>query len=94
MKIFMGENFSCGVNYQYFEIMNELKRIKECELVLQPEDADVIIFASTCSCHEDRIYQMIGYIDFILEKVEVLEFKKLLYERPLIICQRIREYLR
>ncbi|MCI8617381.1 MAG: hypothetical protein HFJ60_03965 [Clostridia bacterium] len=23
-----------------------------------------------------------------------LEFKKLLYERPLIICQRIREYLR
>lgn len=68
MKIFMGKNFSCGVNYQYSEIMCELERIEGYEFVTQPEEADVIIFASTCSCYKDRIYMMIGYIDFILEK--------------------------
>lgn len=68
MKIFMGKNYSCGVNYQYYEIIHKLQGIEECEFVEQPEDADVIIFASTCSCHAERIWEIVNYIDLILKR--------------------------
>jgi len=68
MKIFMGKNFSCGVNYQYYEIIYKLQDIEECEFVKQPEEADVLIFASTCSCHEERILEILAYIDLILQQ--------------------------
>ena len=68
MKIFMGKNYSCDVNYQYYEIIFKLKEIKGCELVKHPKDADVIIFASTCSCYEQRIYEILSYIDSVLKQ--------------------------
>ncbi len=63
----MGANYSCGVNYQYYELVNNLKNIGNCEFVSRPEDADVIIFSGTCSCHADRIKEMIAYIDSVLD---------------------------
>lgn len=68
MKIFMGENYSCDVNYQYYQIIYKLQEIEDCEFVEQPEDADVIIFASTCSCYEARIYEILSYIDSVLKQ--------------------------
>ena len=67
MKIFIGKYNSCGVNYQYYEITDRLAHMEECQFVSQPEEADVIIFSSTCACHADRILRMIYYINSILE---------------------------
>lgn len=68
MKIYMGEkNLSCGVNYQYAEIVCRLEEMGGFQFVSKPADADAIIFASTCSCHEERIYQIMDYIEAVLE---------------------------
>ena len=68
MKIFMGKKYSCDVNYQYDETIRKLYEVEGCEFVSQPEDADVIIFASTCSSTEGRIHLIIDYIESILNR--------------------------
>ena len=68
MKVFIGKNYSCDVIYQYYEIIAKLQGIEGCEFVQQPQDADVIIFASTCSSHEQRIYEILSYIDSVLKQ--------------------------
>lgn len=55
MKVFMVGNYSCGVNYQYYEIVSKLEKVGGFEFVSRPEPADILIFAGTCSCHSDRI---------------------------------------
>lgn len=62
MKVFMGKNYSCGVNYQYHEIISKLEEVGGFEFVLRPEYADILIFAGTCSCHAERIMDIIRYI--------------------------------
>jgi len=48
MKVFMGENHSCGVNYQFYEIISKLRELDGFEFTRRPENADIIIFAGTC----------------------------------------------
>lgn len=68
MKIFMGEKYSCDINYQYDGILSTLWEVEGYQFVSQPEDADVIIFASTCSGSEERIHFIVDYIKSILER--------------------------
>ncbi len=63
MKVFMGENHSCGVNYQFYEIISKLRELDGFEFTRRPENADILIFAGTCSCHRDRIIEIIRYIE-------------------------------
>lgn len=65
MKVFMGKNFTCGVNYQYWELVHNLKR--RCEPTNDPGEADVIIFANTCVSHKDRMIMMLNYIEEVLK---------------------------
>ncbi len=66
MKIFIGKYNSCGVNYQYFEIIHRLMEREDCQLIKEPEEADVIIFSTSCACHVDRIFYTLSYIESIL----------------------------
>lgn len=67
MKVFMGENYSCGVNYQYYEIVSKLKEVGGFEFVSRPGSADILIFAGTCSCHADRIMEMVRYVQSVID---------------------------
>lgn len=67
MKVFIGENFSCGVNYQYLELIYKLKRT-DSVIIDDSSDADVIIFSDTCACHSDRILLVLQYIESVLKR--------------------------
>jgi len=68
MKIFIGENRSCVLNYQHDLIFNELSF--KYEITDDPKDADIIIFAGTCCCTEYNIINTISYMS------DVLQYKK------------------
>lgn len=68
MKVFMAQCYSCGVNSELYEIELNLGDMDDCEFVSEPEEADVIIFPGTCSCHEERILYLVNYIDSILAR--------------------------
>ena len=68
MKIFIGYNHSCNLNYQYLYILNELN--SKFEITNNAEEADIIIFAGTCCCTQYTINYMLSYMS------EVLNHKK------------------
>ncbi|MDE6141198.1 MAG: radical SAM protein, partial [Bacilli bacterium] len=68
MKVFLALCYSCGVNSAQHEIEFGLNAMDNCEIVEKPEEADVIIFPGTCSCHEERILHVANYIASILDR--------------------------
>lgn len=68
MKVFIALSYSCGVNSALYEIEFGLNDIVDCEIVKEPDEADVIIFPGTCSCHEEKIINVIRYISAILDR--------------------------
>lgn len=64
MKIFMGENISCALNYQFDVILSELA--KKYEIVEEINEADVIIFAGTCCCQGAHLKVTMEYIHEIV----------------------------
>lgn len=64
MKVFIGENLSCSVNYQYDYIFNELAN--NHEITQNVSEADKIVFIGTCCCTEPKIKYMLEYILSIL----------------------------
>lgn len=66
MKIFMGKNLSCDLNYQDQEIFLDLCEFHE--MVDDPSIADVIIFAGTCSGSLRNLKATMKYIHDVVEK--------------------------
>lgn len=64
MKIFLGKNHSCGLNYQFHQIHDYLHNY----LVNDVKDADIIIFPSTCSCTGEMILRITSYIDYLYKQ--------------------------
>ncbi len=67
-KIFLGEAFGCGINYQNNLIYEVIKN--NDILTDNPSEADIIIFAGTCACTKHQIFTTVGYMAAILEKVK------------------------
>ena len=66
MKIFIGEENSCNLNYQHNYIYGSLLKI--FELTNKVDEADIIIIAETCCCTQYHIQETIDYISSIIEK--------------------------
>ena len=64
MKIFLGEDHNCGLNYQLYQIYNYLYDY----LVDDVKKADIIIIPSTCVCTEKMILRTISYIDYLYQQ--------------------------
>ena len=67
MKIFIGEENSCNLNYQHNAIYQSLS--EHFELTDNVEDADIIIIAETCCCTEYNIIKTLDYISSIIKKI-------------------------
>lgn len=65
MKVFIGEENSCNLNYQHNAIYQALS--EHFEITGNVEDADIIIIAETCCCTEYNILETVGYIKSIIE---------------------------
>lgn len=69
MKIFIGDNYSCALDYDYYATVIYLMDIGE--IVSDPKEADVIIFAATCCGSYDNINYIVEYIlDVLSQKRE------------------------
>lgn len=66
MKIFIGFNHSCSLNYQYNYIKSQLA--KKYEITNDINQADKIIFVGTCSCTEATVCNTINYINQVLKQ--------------------------
>lgn len=66
MKIFIGKNISCTLNYQYEYIYIQLA--SNFEITENVEDADKIVFVGTCTTTEFHILDTLKYINKILER--------------------------
>lgn len=66
MKIFIAEKYSCELNYQHNLIYEELK--EKFEITSRVEEADIIVFASSCACTEDTIIREINYFYNCIQK--------------------------
>ena len=66
MKIFIGTENSCGLNYQHNIIYNEL--YKFFDITTNVSDADVIVIAETCCCTQYNLQCTLNYIDSILKE--------------------------
>ena len=66
LKIFIGEKFDCNLNYQYDLIKDSLSTTYS--ITQNVEEADALVFASTCSCTEDVILSILNYIIDCIEK--------------------------
>lgn len=66
MKIFIGAKYSCALNYQHDLIYEELK--EKFEITPKVEDADAIVFASSCACTEDTIIGELNYFYGCIKK--------------------------
>ena len=66
MKIFIGYDISCNLNYQHDYIGHQL--YKKFEIVSDPSVADAILFLGTCSTSERHIDMTISYMKAVLEQ--------------------------
>lgn len=66
MKIFMGENRSCVLNYQDSVIYGYLKTLYQ--MVDDPSEADVLVFAGTCCCSARVLKNTMKYIHDNVQK--------------------------
>ena len=66
MKVFIGKENSCNLNYQHNYIYDAL--FEHFELTNKVEEADIIIIAETCCCTQYNIHRTINYIVSIIEK--------------------------
>ena len=67
MKIFIGKENSCNLNYMRDLLYSEFI-INGHEIVKEPEDADIIIFPDTCCCTEYNLQYTLFYINDILSR--------------------------
>lgn len=67
-KIFLGDIFGCGINYQDYLIQDAI--VGRDFLVTNASDADIIIFTSTCACTMSQITITINYMTKVLEQVK------------------------
>lgn len=67
-KIFLGEAFGCGINYQNNLILDIINN--NDVLVDNPNEANIIIFAGTCACTKQQIITTIDYMKEVLENVD------------------------
>lgn len=68
MKIFIGTENSCGLNYQHNLIYGKLASFAEVfEFTTEVSEADIIVFAETCCCTEYNILNTLNYINSILK---------------------------
>ncbi len=68
MKIFISEDFSCDFNYQYDYIRNNLER--HFILTEDISEADIVVFAGTCACTENKINYIGNYINKCISKMK------------------------
>ncbi len=66
MKVFIGKENCCTLNYQQKVIYEEI--FENFEITDNVEDADKIIIAETCSCTEYNIIKTLDYISSIIER--------------------------
>ena len=66
MKIYIGDNLGCGLNYQYNYITSKLS--EKFEIINDPSIADVILFLGTCSATETHIFNMMLSMDDVISK--------------------------
>ena len=66
MKIFIGANNSCNLNYQHNVIYDEL--FKSFELTPNVSEADAIVIAETCCCTQFNLIYTLNYIASILKE--------------------------
>lgn len=66
MKIFIGKDISCALNYQHDFIVEYLA--ERLEIIQNVHEADIIVFPSSCSATEDVILNTINYIDKVLSE--------------------------
>lgn len=67
-KIFFGDIFGCGINYQDYLIKDMIN--KNDILVEDVSDADIIIFSSTCACTMSQINTTINYMTEVLRYIK------------------------
>ena len=63
MKIFISANLSCSLNYEQNLIKEKLK--EKHELTNNPNDADIIVIASSCATTKKHINQTLNYIKYL-----------------------------
>lgn len=66
MKIFIGRKYSCNLNYQHDFISESLSA--SFEITEKVEEADILVFASSCACTEDTIIKNINYLYECVQK--------------------------
>ncbi len=66
MKIFIGVNNSCNLNYQHNVVYDEL--FKSFELTPNVSEADAIVIAETCCCTQFNLKYTLNYIASILKE--------------------------
>lgn len=66
MKIFIGKENCCSLNYQQNVIYDEI--FENFEITDKVEEADNIIIAETCCCTEYNMLKTLDYISSIIEK--------------------------
>lgn len=66
MKVFIGHNLTCSLNYQPDYIKYNLEN--NCEITDNPKEADKIIFTGTCCCTEYNMLNTISYIISVLKE--------------------------
>lgn len=66
MKIFIGKKYSCELNYQHDYILKSL--YAKYEITEKVSEADIIIFASSCSFTERVILEEIAYFSDCISK--------------------------
>lgn len=64
MKVFLGEDRSCGLNYYYYQVHNYFRDY----LVKDIKDADIILVPSTCSCTHTMMEDTLGYIAYLQQQ--------------------------
>ena len=65
MKIFIGSENACGLNYQHDFIYSKLS--ESFEIITNVSDADVIVIAETCCCTQYNLRYTLNYIASILK---------------------------
>ena len=65
MKIFLGKENGCSLNYQHNLIYDNLT--DNFEITKDVSEADIIVIAETCACTQYNIQYTLNYIDYILK---------------------------
>ena len=79
MKIFISTNLSCSLNYEHDLIKEKLKM--KHEITNNPNDADIIVIASSCATTKKHINQTLNYIKYLkrMKDIKLLFYMMVLH---------------